>query len=89
MRIVAVRHLDGSCSEAKPLIQYYNRHAPLPRVRLLRFLNFFKDALLLNFKIVLAREMLVLGVQQVEKVFSVVKYEFACLLNGFCLGITM
>lgn len=48
------------------------------RVRL-RFLNFFKDASLLNFKILFACELLVLGVRQLEEIFSVVKYEFVSL----------
>jgi hypothetical protein len=49
VQISVLKHLDEDCNESKPLSQLHNCPDPLLRLRL-RFLGFFKGALLLGFK---------------------------------------
>jgi hypothetical protein len=52
VQINVLKHLNEDCNESKPLSQLHYCPGPLLRLRLtlLRFLSFFKSALLLGFK---------------------------------------
>ena len=69
------KHLDTGYGKFKPISALRIRHVPVLRLRLrLRFLNcFFRSVLLPNFSIIMERELLIMGVQQPEYIFIVVR----------------
>jgi hypothetical protein len=69
--VIFLRHPDASFSQSKPLSQLPNRHGPFLRLNL-RLLSFFKGVLFQNFNSVVERELLVMGVQRLEDIFSIV-----------------
>jgi hypothetical protein len=52
----------------------------------LRFLSFFKGALLLNFNSLVERELLIMGVQRLEDIFSIISTNLRNWLNILGLG---
>jgi len=67
--LIVHKYLDASFSQSKPLSQLQNRHGPLLRPRI-RFLSFFKGAVLLNFDQIVDTGLLFVEFQQLEDVFS-------------------
>jgi hypothetical protein len=53
-----------------PLSQLQNHHGPLLRIRL-RFLSYFKGALLLNFRKTVKQDLLIMEVKQLKDIFSI------------------
>ena len=52
----------------------------------LRFLSFFKGALLPNFNKIVKRDLLVIGARQLKHIFSIVAMNVHAWLNVLCLG---
>ena len=75
---IFLEHSDAIFSHSKPLSQLPNRRGPLFRLRL-RFLNFFKGAVPPNFHSVVERQLLVVGVQRLEDIFSIVSINLRTL----------
>lgn len=79
IHVSGLKHLDAFFSESKPLIELWNHHGPVVRLRL-KFLSFFKGALLPNFNKMVEHEIEIVEVQQLEDIFSIVcTYRFAHL----------
>jgi len=76
---------SNSFKEPTPLSQYQNHHGPLMRLRL-RLLSFFKGPLLLNYKRIVVRELLMMAVQDLEDIFSKVSKNYCAWLNIQGLG---
>jgi len=78
------KHLDTNFSHSKPLSQLQHRYGPLLRLRLRLFCS-FQAALLRNFNKTVRRELLIMGVQQLEDVFSILRKNFRAWTNMSCL----
>ena len=78
--IIVLEHPDTTFSQPKPLNLLPNRHGPFVRLRL-KFLSFFKGVLFQNFNRVVELELLVMGVQRLEDIFSIVSTDLRNWLN--------
>jgi hypothetical protein len=83
--INVLKRLYASFSKSRPLSQLQNRDSPLLRLRLM-FPSFFRCALLPYFNKIVERELLVLGVQQIEDIFSIVFTNLRTWLSMFGMG---
>jgi len=71
---------EASFSDSNPLSEPRNRHGPVFRLRL-RFLSFFKCALLSNINRVVEREFLFMGTEQLEDIFSILRMNLRTSLD--------
>jgi len=76
----ALAHPNASSSQSKHLSQLQNRHGSLLRLRL-RFLSFFKGALLPNFNTIVDSRLLTEGFPQLEDVFSILHQNLPIYLD--------
>lgn len=72
-------------SESKPLRQLRNRHGTLLRLRL-RLRRLVICTWLPNFKKIVERELLIMGVHQFKDIFSIVQTNLLAWLDILCLG---
>jgi hypothetical protein len=72
VRIDVFRHFHDTFSDVMPRSQLCNRRDRVLKLRL-RFLGFFKGALLLNFKKIVKYETLIMVVHQLEYFFTIVR----------------
>ena len=63
---------EASFSDSNPISEPRNGNGPIRRLRL-RFLNFFKCALLPNINHVVERDFLFMGAEQLEDIFSILR----------------
>ena len=68
--IYDLKHLEATFSKSKILSQIQNTHGPLLSFR---FLTVFTSPLLLNFCRIVERQLQILGIPQMEDIFSVVR----------------
>jgi len=74
------KHLYANISHSKPLSQLQHRCVPVLRLRI-RSLCSFKAASLPNFNKMVRCELLIMGVQQLEDVFSILRTNFRAWIN--------
>jgi hypothetical protein len=84
-RINILNHLYARINESKTLYHLQNHHGPLLRLKF-RFLGFFKVALLSNFKNIVKCKLVIIGVQQMEDIFSISHTNLCTWLNVLGLG---
>jgi hypothetical protein len=80
----ALRHPDATFNHSKSVSQLLNHHGPRFTFRL-RFLSFFTAALLLTFNKMVDREHLIMGVPQLEDIFSIVRTNLRTWFNVLSL----
>ena len=66
------KHPQATFNQSKPLSQYLNSHDPCFKLRF-TFLSFFTVAILLTFNKMVDSELLIMGVPQLEVIFSIVR----------------